>query len=122
MAGAREEILAAFRRLERRSGRRVFQLRDVVAEVLSVTNAYNETTLRTYITSVMCADAPVHHANHTNDLSRVGHGLYALSGTGEVPVPNDPARMPVVTSATEQTSTEPANPCGIGREMFRRRS
>jgi hypothetical protein len=58
----------------------------------------------------MCADAPVHHANHTNDLSRVGHGLYALSGTGEVNAAKELARKLPVAPAMEEPSTEPANP------------
>ena len=85
----RDEVLDAFRRLERRTGQSVFRLRDVVSEVLSITTAYNETTLRTYVTSVMCADAPVHHGNHTDDLIRVGHGLYTRSDDYPTPTARD---------------------------------
>ena len=36
----------------------------------------SRTTIRTQVGSVMCANAPVHHLNHTDDLVRVGHGIY----------------------------------------------
>lgn len=87
MAGAREEILEAFRRLEAGTGRRVFGLKEVVDEVQAATSAFEESTIRTYVTSVMCADAPVHHTNHTNDLRRVGRGMYARVGHGGAPEP-----------------------------------
>ena len=76
METARDAILAAFVRLERRTGRDVFELREIVQEVISHTRAFRETTIRTYVTSVLCANAPVHHANHRNDLVRVGRGRY----------------------------------------------
>ncbi len=77
MATARSEILEAFRRLERRTGQVAFGLAQIVSEVKSVTTAYKESTIRTHVVSVMCADAPVHHFNHTDDLRRVAPGKYA---------------------------------------------
>ena len=74
----REEILRAFQRLERRHGRKIFDLQDVVQEVQRATDAYAESTIRTHITSVMCAQAPVNHANASNELDRVGRGRYRL--------------------------------------------
>ena len=72
----RDEILGAFQRLERRHGRQVFDLQDIIQEVLRATGAYAESTIRTHVTSVMCAQAPVNHANASNDLDRVGRGRY----------------------------------------------
>jgi hypothetical protein len=73
---ARQAVLDAFGQLEHRTGRSAFTIQQVVDEVRSTTAAYRETTIRTYVTSVMCVDAPVHHANHTDDLVRVGRGVY----------------------------------------------
>jgi hypothetical protein len=64
------------RRLEARHVGDAFDLQEIVADVMRHTPAYPEQTVRTQIASVMCANAPVHHANHTNDLERVGRGRY----------------------------------------------
>jgi hypothetical protein len=72
----RDEILGAFQRLERRHGRKAFDLQDIVQEVQRATDAFQESTIRTHVTSVMCAQAPVNHANASNDLDRVGRGRY----------------------------------------------
>lgn len=76
MATARDAVLAAFRNLERRTGRDVFDRAEIVREVLSTTTAFRESTIRTYVTSVLCSNAPVHHPNHSNDLVRVEKGRY----------------------------------------------
>jgi hypothetical protein len=72
----RDEILRAFERLERRHGRTAFDLQDIVQEVQRATDAYAESTIRTQVSSVMCAQAPVNHANASDDLDRVGRGRY----------------------------------------------
>ena len=99
----RDAVLDAFVRLERRHGRASQALDEVVREVLSSTDAYKESTLRTYVSSVLCADAPRHHANHSDDLRRAGRGRYAraipwrgvapLAGVQVVP-PSDPSPTP----------------------------
>lgn len=71
----RDEVLAAFERLERRHGRRELDLADVVQEVLA-SSAYKESTIRTHITSRMCAEAPANHGTVYADLERVGRGRY----------------------------------------------
>lgn len=76
MGTAREAILNAFADLERETGQESFQLSKICERVRENTTEFQETTIRTYITSVMCVDAPVHHANHTDDLVRLGRGLY----------------------------------------------
>jgi hypothetical protein len=71
----RDEVLAAFERLERRHGRREHELLDVVQEVLGSTD-YKESTVRTHITSWMCAQAPINQGSDDVDLERVGRGRY----------------------------------------------
>lgn len=76
MTKCRDEVLAAFERLERRHRRTDFELADVVAEVLASSTAYAESTIRTHITSRMCGDAPDHHSTTFDDLERVDRGVY----------------------------------------------
>jgi hypothetical protein len=75
----RDEVLAAFERLERRHGRREFYLVDVVQEVRGRT-VYKESTIRTHVTSRMCADAPANHGTVYADLERMGRGRYRRRG------------------------------------------
>lgn len=70
--GAREDILAAIRRLDREP----FTVMDMLREMEGTT--YAESTIRTHITSRMCADAPDNHGTTYADLERVGHGQYRL--------------------------------------------
>jgi hypothetical protein len=72
----REEVLAAFDRLEGSSGRRKFSLAEIVSEVQSAGTSYRESTIRTHVSSRLCRDAPVNHAAVYNDLQRVGRGIY----------------------------------------------
>jgi hypothetical protein len=76
VTSCREEVLAAFKRLERRQGRTDLELADVVAEVLASNTVYAESTIRTHITSRMCGNAPDHHATTFDDLERVDRGVY----------------------------------------------
>jgi hypothetical protein len=76
----RDEVLAAFERLERRHGRTAFELAEVVQEVQGVGTAYRESTIRTHVSSRMCVDAPDHHGTVYADLDRVGRGLYRRRG------------------------------------------
>lgn len=71
----RTEVLAAFRRLETRHGRTDFDLHEVVAD-LQAASTYKESTIRTHLTSRMCADAADHHAIVYDDLRRAGPGRY----------------------------------------------
>lgn len=74
MATARDEILDAIRRL----GTDVFSIRDVIDELRARGSRYRDSTIRTHITSRMCANAPDHHGTVYPDLERVGRGLYRL--------------------------------------------
>lgn len=72
----RDEVLAAFERLESRHDRAAFELSEIVQEVEAAGSAYKESTIRTHVTSRMCADAPDHHAATYADLERVDRGRY----------------------------------------------
>ena len=74
----RNEVLSAMNRLERRHGKLIFPLSEIVKEVLSHTSRYEESTIRTHISAHMCAQAPVNNAVVTDDLDRVGRGMYKL--------------------------------------------
>lgn len=65
----------AFDRLERRYRRKVFELSEIVQEVLAVTN-FAESTIRTHVTSLMCVQAPTNHGTRYADLDRVVRGKY----------------------------------------------
>lgn len=74
----RDEVLAAFERLTARTSRDAFSLTEIVREVRSHGSDYRKSTIRTHVTSRMCASAPDHHAVVYDDLKRVGRGLYRL--------------------------------------------
>jgi len=74
--GCRDAVLSAFVRLEDRLGRAEFSLQVVVSEVLADTDQFSERTIRTHITSRMCAQAPKNHGTVYSDLDRVGRGRY----------------------------------------------
>ena len=103
MASIRLEVLDAFARLERRTDRTVFRLRDVVAEALNVNPQHSVQTIRTYVTSVMCSNAPVHHVNHTDDLFRVDRGMYRRLAVIE----SAPEAVTSTSMEAEPTTIEP---------------
>lgn len=72
----RDAVLAAFRKLEARHGRREFGVAEVVQEVLTATDRFSESTIRTHVSSLMCAQAPANHATRHLDLERVRRGIY----------------------------------------------
>ena len=72
----RDAVLDALVRLERRHGRNTFALADIVTETLAGDPTYAESTVRTHVTSRMCADAPDNHGTVYADLERVGRGQY----------------------------------------------
>jgi hypothetical protein len=73
---ARDAVLAAFERLERGTGRTDFRLEEIVKQVMLHHPDYAESTIRTHIVSLMCANAPDHHGTTYDDLMRVDRGLY----------------------------------------------
>jgi len=74
MGTAREEILAAIPAVVRTDG--TFTVDDVVDELRRRGSAYADSTIRTHVTSRLCANAPGNHAVTYDDLERVDQGLY----------------------------------------------
>ena len=72
----REAIIEAFVRLEGQGFRKDFDLSEIVKEVLAITGNFAESTIRTHVTSKMCAQAPTNHAMKYSDLDRIGAGRY----------------------------------------------
>lgn len=78
--GARREILDAARAIVTRTGRNAFSMADVVAEMHARGTGYADTTIRTMIGAHLCADAIGDGAAGYTDLTRIGRGLYKLTG------------------------------------------
>ncbi len=74
--GARQEILAAIDAVTARSGRPEFALTDVVQEMRRQGSGYGESTIRTMVSSHLCANAPDHAAVTYDDLLRLDRGVY----------------------------------------------
>jgi hypothetical protein len=75
---ARAEILATARRLAEQSADGSFTLAQILAAMKRAGTRYAESTIRTHVTSRMCADAPDHHATTYDDFRRLGEGRYRL--------------------------------------------
>lgn len=75
---ARLEILASARKLAERSSDGSFTLMQILGEMRRAGTRYTESTIRTHVTSRMCADAPVHHGTTYDDFQRLGNGRYRL--------------------------------------------
>ena len=74
----RDEVLEGARELSRLSPSGEFSVDDVVAHLRRKGSAYKESTIRTHITSRMCANAPDNHAVTYDDLERTARGTYRL--------------------------------------------
>lgn len=74
----RDEVLDCARELVDRRGIETFTIQDIVDCMQENGTRYAENTIRTHVSSVMCANAPKNHTNKTDDLERVAHGLYRL--------------------------------------------
>lgn len=77
-ATAREQILDAVTAILRRSAASEFTLNDVLAELRRRGSRLAESTIRTHVTSRMCANAPDHHATTFDDFERLDRGRYRL--------------------------------------------
>jgi hypothetical protein len=75
---ARAVILATARRLAGQSADGSFTLAQIIASMNQAGTLYAESTIRTHVTSRMCADAPDHHATTYDDFQRLGDGRYRL--------------------------------------------
>ena len=76
---ARDEVLAAAKRLAATSADGSFTVDDVIHVLRQAGSTYAESTIRTHVTSRMCANAPDHHAVTHGDLYSLGGGRYRLN-------------------------------------------
>ena len=83
METCRDEILVIWPRLEARSEDGTVTVQDVVDALRREGTRYSESTIRTHVTSRMCADAPDHHAKVYADLQRLDRGRYRLRRSPE---------------------------------------
>jgi hypothetical protein len=104
----REEILAAFQLLEARKRTDTFQLQEIVEAVLARTDRYPESTIRTHISSHMCADSPDHADVTYGDLERVRRGWYRRRrrGAQRPAPPAPPSRPPDASPKAEEGLSE----------------
>jgi hypothetical protein len=88
--GVRQEILDAVHAALTRSGSETFTLIDILDEMARRNTAYAESTIRTMVTSHMCANAGYRTPSSHADLQRVDRATYRLGHTehahGELPV------------------------------------
>ena len=76
---ARDEVLSAVQHLASDSDDGTFTLGDVLTLMHERGTRYADSTIRTHVTSRMCANAPDHHAIVFRDLKRVEPGRYRLN-------------------------------------------
>lgn len=79
--GARREILQAARAVVARSGRREFVIQDVIDEMHQLGSGYADATIRTMLTSHLCAESTGEGVAGYADVTRVGRGLYRLTSS-----------------------------------------
>ncbi len=75
----RDEVLSCVQNIVHQTGHNEFTVQDVLEEMQAKGTSYKVTTIRTHITSKMCANAPDHHAVTYDDFERIGPGLYRLT-------------------------------------------
>jgi hypothetical protein len=78
----RDEVLDAATAVCLRAGRDTLTVAEILEEMRRRGTAYSESTIRTHVTSKQCANAPVHHGDHTDDFERVDRGVYRLLQRG----------------------------------------
>jgi hypothetical protein len=74
----RDQILFTARRLAALRSDQTFTLGEVLTECRRLGSRYQDSTIRTQVSSVMCANSPDNHAITYRDLLRVDHGRYRL--------------------------------------------
>jgi hypothetical protein len=74
----RDEILMAAREIIRASGINKFTIDDIVKQMQRKQTKYQISTIRTHVSSRMCANSPNHHAKTFSDFERIENGVYKL--------------------------------------------
>lgn len=72
----RDEILKRARNLRRIKGNNRFSIAEIVHCMKCKGTRYQTSTIRTHVTSRMCANAPKHHAVTYDDFLSLGSGEY----------------------------------------------
>jgi hypothetical protein len=75
----REEILDCAQDIVLRRGENRFTILEIIRCMEKRGTNYRESTIRTHITSRLCANAPDNHAVTYDDLERVERGIYRLA-------------------------------------------
>jgi hypothetical protein len=75
--GCREEVLAAAKAIHD-AGHSDFSPAKIILRLKQAGTKFEESTIRTQVTSRMCAQAPDNHGTTYDDLERIGHGKYRL--------------------------------------------
>jgi hypothetical protein len=76
---ARDDVLAAAQALAARSEDGTFSLSNVISEMRRRRSVYEESIIRTHVTSKMCSNAPDQQGTAYNDLTQVARGRYRLT-------------------------------------------
>lgn len=74
----RDEIISAVRTITQQKGDNCFTIGEILDFLKQRNSIYSESTIRTHITSKLCANAPDHHSVVYDDLERIGRGKYKL--------------------------------------------
>ena len=113
----RDEILETATRLMQRNGEDSFILADLIAEMTNSGTSYQESTIRTHVTSRLCANAPDHHAVTYPDLERVASGRYRLIGQARpTPESGSPDAAPPTAVTTERLLGRAARIAAVAHE------
>ena len=74
----RDEIHAAVRQIIKANGKNEFTIIEVIHHMSANGTRFSESTIRTHITSRLCANAPNNHGVTYNDFERINKGIYKL--------------------------------------------
>lgn len=79
MMTCRDEILTCANRIVSQKEINEFTLQEILDCMKAARTRYEESTIRTHVTSRMCVNAPKHHAVKFADFVRISRGTYKLN-------------------------------------------
>ena len=74
----RDEILFTVQQIIKAKGINEFTISEVLHNMKIKGTKFNESTIRTHITSRLCGNAPDNHPVTYDDFERIGRGVYKL--------------------------------------------
>jgi len=83
-AACHDEVRTAAHHLAAFCATGTFTVEAIVAELRRSGCTHSESTIRTHVTSRMCANAPDHHPVVYLDFWRIAHGVYGLAAAGDI--------------------------------------